>query len=134
MAVVESTTDEVAAQREGLDAPVLATVHGIHFLGTDACIVASVIAIAQHHSRILYATETISAVHIATESLCLLDDNTLLQCKERSLVGGDGTVLAWSNLCKCPLLQLIATVHLAILHAGIADTQGTLLEGVDEAP
>ena len=134
MAVVESATDEVTAQREGLDAPVLATVHCIHFLGTDACIVASVVAIAQNHSRVLNATETIGTVVIAAKGIGLGDGNALLQCLEGSLVGGHGTVLAGSNLLQSPFLQLVATVYLTILHTLVAHAQGTLLEGINESP
>ena len=134
MAVIEGATDEVVTQREGLDAPVLTTIHGIHLLGTDACIVAAVIAIAQNHCRVLNATETIGAVVIAAESICLLDSNALLQCLEGSLVGGHGAVLTGSNLLQSPFLQLVATIHFAILHTLVAHAQGTLLEGIDESP
>ena len=134
VAVVESTAYEMATQREGLDTPVLAAVQRVLFLGTDACIVGSVVAVAQHQCGVLNATETVGAVVVAAEGVGLLDSNALLQRQERGLVGGDGAVLAGSYLGKSPLLQLVATVHLAILHAPFAHAKGTLLEWIDEAP
>ena len=54
--------------------------------------------------------------------------------QERGLVSGDGAVLARGNLLQSPLLQLVATIHLAILHALFAHAMGTLLVWIDEAP
>ena len=132
--LVERTADKVTLGREGLNAPILTTVQGILLLGTNTSAIVAVVVVTKYHIRLLNITETIGAVHIATESLSLLDDNTFLQCLEGSLVGWHSTVLAGSNLLQSPFLQLVTTVHLTILHALVTHAQSTLLEWVDETP